>query len=162
MQEKNDIRFSISNKEQFSFRSALLLIHDKSILLERDQGNGDLEVYVPGGAVQFSETAEQAISREMREELGVKLISPEFAGILESFWSRDAISYHQLTIVFRQQVDEMLFSDLDHLNYRDLDVSAQAKMAWYSLAEAAQVMQPKGLLNFASFGSPLRHEIEID
>ncbi|QFR21965.1 NUDIX domain-containing protein [Schleiferilactobacillus harbinensis] len=127
MQEKNDIRFSISNKEQFSFRSALLLIHDKSILLERDQGNGDLEVYVPGGAVQFSETAEQAISREMREELGVKLISPEFAGILESFWSRGAISYHQLTMVFRQQVDEMLFSDLDHSNYRDLDVSAQAK-----------------------------------
>ncbi|MFT8411105.1 MAG: NUDIX domain-containing protein [Schleiferilactobacillus perolens] len=158
MQEDNDARFFLSNTQQFSVRSSILLIHRQSLLLEND----DPEVYVPGGAIHFNETAEQAILREAQEELGIALSGPEFAGVLESFWDRDTMQFHQLTMVFRQRVDDVLFNHLQHLNYDHLDVSAQAKMVWYPLTEAARIIQPRKMITFTALGTPLRHEVERD
>ena len=51
---------------------AIIIDSDKILLINRIKGNDSYWV-VPGGAVESSETHEQAIKRECLEELGVKI-----------------------------------------------------------------------------------------
>ena len=62
--------------------ASLLLVQKGQVLLAKravspNKGEWDL----PGGFLEFDETPEKGLQREMREELGVRIIRPTFFGI---------------------------------------------------------------------------------
>ena len=63
-----DVSF-VTGKEKFNYRVCALLLHEGKILAMQDERSP--YYYLPGGRVQMGETAEQAVARELREELGV-------------------------------------------------------------------------------------------
>ncbi len=68
----------------FKFRVSGIVINDNKILLVDMDDSGFL--CLPGGYVELGETTEQAICREMQEELGYKLEIVKYLGVVENFF----------------------------------------------------------------------------
>lgn len=62
----------------------ILLIKDNKILLVKH--SYQKELYLPGGGVKKGETFEQAIQRELLEELGAQLTEIRFFGVYNNFY----------------------------------------------------------------------------
>lgn len=63
---------------------------------EPDTGKLDL----PGGFVDHGETAEQALSRELEEELDLKEITPFYFGTYPNIYPYQCVTYHTLDLIF--------------------------------------------------------------
>ena len=63
-----DISFQIE-AQKFNYRVCAMIISGNKILAMRDERSPYF--YLPGGRVAMGETAEQAVVREVQEELGV-------------------------------------------------------------------------------------------
>ena len=68
----------------FKFRVSGIVINDNKLLLVDMDNAGFL--CLPGGYVELGETTEQAICREMEEELGYKLEIVKYLGVAENFF----------------------------------------------------------------------------
>ena len=106
-----DISFKTGD-EKFNYRVCAIIIYDGRILAMHD-GRSPF-YYLPGGRVQMGETAEGAVVREMKEELGVtaKVVRPLWLN--QAFFNEDVskINYHELCLYFLMDVsDTDLLSD---------------------------------------------------
>ena len=71
-----DIRKKIGHDPTFMPASACLIIKDNKVLLQHRTDNGRWAVH--GGGLEFGESFEDALNRELSEELGIKAINPKF------------------------------------------------------------------------------------
>ena len=86
--------------QKFNYRVCALFLNDGRILAMRDERSP--YYYLPGGRVKLGETAEDAILREVREELG---IGPRIARPLwlnQAFFTEDVdgLRYHERCLYF--------------------------------------------------------------
>lgn len=92
--------------EKFNYRVCAIIIYDGRILAMHD-GRSPF-YYLPGGRVQMGETAEGAVVREMKEELGVtaKVVRPLWLN--QAFFNEDVskINYHELCLYFLMDVSD--------------------------------------------------------
>ena len=100
-----DISFKTGN-EKFNYRVCAMMISDGKILAMRDERSP--YYYLPGGRVAMGETAENAVNREVQEELG---ITPEIVRPLwlnQAFFTEDVdhLQYHELCIYFLMDIAE--------------------------------------------------------
>ena len=100
-----DISFQ-SGREKFNYRVCALMLSDGKVLAMRDDRSP--YYYLPGGRVAMGETAEQAVLRELREELG---IAPEILRPLwlnQAFFTEDVdqLRYHELCIYFLMDITD--------------------------------------------------------
>ncbi len=98
-----DISFDRSN-QKFNYRVCAMIISENRILAMHDERSPYF--YLPGGRVRMGETAEQAVVREVREELGadVKIVRPLWLN--QAFFTEDVdgIRYHELCIYFLMDI----------------------------------------------------------
>lgn len=63
-----------------------------------------------GGSLQFGETSEQAVRRELREELGVEVRDLRLLGVLENIFTCDGEAAHEIVFVYEARFrDERLY-----------------------------------------------------
>ena len=90
----------INGNNKFNYRVGAIIIYDNKLLVMRDERSP--YYYLPGGRVKMNETADQAITREIQEELniGCKIIRPLW--LSQSFFNEDVdkIDYHELCIYY--------------------------------------------------------------
>lgn len=100
-----DISFKVEN-EKFNYRVCAMMISDGKILAMRDDRSPFY--YLPGGRVGLGETAESAVIREVREEIGVtpKIIRPLWLN--QAFFTEDVdnLRYHELCIYFLMDITD--------------------------------------------------------
>ena len=100
-----DLSFKCDNKK-FNYRVCAMIISDNRILAMHDERSPYF--YLPGGRVVMEETAEQAVIREVQEELGItpKIIRPVWLN--QAFFTEDVdnLRYHELCIYFLMDVSE--------------------------------------------------------
>ena len=98
-----DISFKFGN-EKFNYRVCGMIISDCKILAMRDERSP--YYYLPGGRVALGETAENAVIREIKEELGVtpKIIRPLWLN--QAFFTEDVdkLHYHEICIYFLMNI----------------------------------------------------------
>ena len=100
-----DISFKSGN-EKFNYRVCAIMISDGKILAMHDERSP--YYYLPGGRVALGETAEDAVVREVSEELGVvpKIVRPLWLN--QAFFTEDVdnLRYHELCIYFLMDITD--------------------------------------------------------
>lgn len=83
-----------------------MMISDHKILAMHDERSSYF--YLPGGRVAMGETAEQAVVREIQEELGItpKILRPLWFN--QAFFTEDVdnLNYHELCIYFLMDISD--------------------------------------------------------
>lgn len=108
-----DISFR-SDNEKFNYRACAMIISEGKILAMHDDRSPYF--YLPGGRVSIGETAEDAVIREVREELGVSAKIDRPLWLNQAFFTEDVdnLRYHELCIYFLMDI-----SDADLLSRGD-------------------------------------------
>lgn len=82
-----------------------LIIQDGKVLLAHKKG--ETNTFLPGGHVEYGEYSDQALQRELMEELGIRVQVGEFIGVLEhKFKDRHGVSFEEINIVFQADILE--------------------------------------------------------
>lgn len=115
--------------------SRAVIIHDDHLLLAYDPRKEpkhyyDLDVafyYLPGGHIEFNESAEAAVLREIYEETGLDAYIERFLGILEHSWSfpgdEVCCHTHEINLIFKVNFKEAnglttIFQKEDHVAFQ--------------------------------------------
>ena len=100
-----DISFSVDNGK-FNYRVCAVIISDGKILAMQDERSP--YYYLPGGRVKLHEAAEQAIVREVQEELNIepKIIRPLWLN--QGFFTEDVTGarFHELCLYYLVDISE--------------------------------------------------------
>ena len=100
-----DISFNQEN-QKFNYRVCAMVISGNRILAMHDERSPYF--YLPGGRVKMGETAEQAVIREVREELHVTLKITRPLWLNQAFFTEDVdgVRYHELCIYFLMDITD--------------------------------------------------------
>lgn len=98
-----DLSF-VSGKEKFNYRVCAVILSEGKLLAMHDERSP--YYYLPGGRVQMGETAEDAVVREVQEELAVtpEIIRPLWLN--QAFFTEDVdgLHYHELCLYFLMDI----------------------------------------------------------
>lgn len=78
-----DIKIKNDNNIKFKYRVAAIIINDNMLLVDK---YGKDSYCLPGGYVEIGETSEEAMLRELVEEINIDFEIVKFRGILENFF----------------------------------------------------------------------------
>lgn len=74
--------------------------------------------FLPGGHVEWGESAEQAIARELKEELNISFKKFSLIGVVENFFGDCGRKYHEINLVFFASCGTSSQNSLeDHLEF---------------------------------------------
>lgn len=94
----------ITGNEKFNYRVCAVIIDRGKLLAMHDERSP--YYYLPGGRVQMGETAEQAVIREVEEELNITphIVRPLWLN--QAFFTEDVdkLNYHELCIYFLMNI----------------------------------------------------------
>jgi len=89
-------------KNKIEIIARALILKKNRILLCK--AIGDRHYFLPGGRVEFGESAPSALSRELKEEMGVKSETGSLIGICEHKYRAKDKKHHEINLVFRVTV----------------------------------------------------------
>ena len=94
--EKMDFRTRHDN-QIFGVRATGLVVQDEKLYLVKSPEG---KYYTLGGAIQLGETTEEAVLREMQEEIGIEVELGPLAFIVENQFTLQEKSYHQIEFLY--------------------------------------------------------------
>lgn len=128
--------------------AAIVRPSDGALLVQRGYDASKMQVfYRPlGGGVEFGETSEEAVRREMVEELGASVRPVRKLGTIESIFTHNGVRGHEIAIVWLVDfVDRSLYLE-DTLPYREGDHQSEAQWVHpFSLKAQGIPLFPDGL-----------------
>lgn len=93
-----DLRFLVDGMK-LNIRTGIMIIKDNKILLHKNDNKDNY--CLPGGGVQFLETSEEAIIREIKEETGLDIKVDSFVSTIESIFEKDGIKFHEVYFIYK-------------------------------------------------------------
>ncbi|OGZ33539.1 MAG: hypothetical protein A2Y98_01230 [Candidatus Portnoybacteria bacterium RBG_19FT_COMBO_36_7] len=99
----------------------IILKEDKILLCKL---KGADYYFFPGGRIEFGETAQQALERELKEELELSAEKFEYIGTIENFFSEKGNKYHEINLVFHVEAENATDkTPEDHLEFFWKDIN---------------------------------------
>ncbi|MBQ9276273.1 MAG: NUDIX domain-containing protein [Clostridia bacterium] len=116
----------------FNYRVGAIILHDKKILALKN----DLTPYyfLPGGRVKLHETAENAIRRELKEELGIDANVLRPLWLAETYFVEDVTKekFHEICVYFLVDVSNTRLVDAQ--KFRGLETKHNEVFEWLNTA----------------------------
>lgn len=144
---------------KFNVRVGLLVKKKNQVLVEC---NPDYDfVVLPGGRVKTLESSEDALIREINEEMKIDLTNYnlEFIGIDENFFELDNIKYHELYFIYKIEIDE------NNDDFKDGMINYDSKVnyyKWINILDLKEVnLLPKSLISIID-SNGIHHSIQKD
>jgi 8-oxo-dGTP diphosphatase len=117
----------------------LLIQKENKVLLCKSKKMG--HYYLPGGHVEFGDSLEKTIYKEISEELGLTegdLSDISFKNYLENTYDEDDGMHHEINFIFKAVLKDYISieSKEDHIEF-----------TWFDLEETKNInLLPKGIL----------------
>ncbi len=93
-----------------------LIIKNRKILVCWTHGRD--YYFLPGGHVEFGETMQVALRRELAEELGVDVAKAKFIGAVENLFVQNQTQKHEVSFVFHVDINESnVVSKEEHISF---------------------------------------------
>lgn len=103
-------------EQKFELLVRALIIKNKKILVCRSHGKEYF--FLPGGHIEYSETMQEALARELREELDVRIAASQFLGGVENLFEQEGVKKHEFSFLFHVDIDvEEVISKEEHLEF---------------------------------------------
>jgi len=83
---------------RFEVKACGMILHRGKILLVRVKGKRYF--FLPGGHVEFRESARETIVREIKEEFGLRVRTAKYIGAVENVFSEHSTWHHELILMF--------------------------------------------------------------
>lgn len=145
--QQQDFRTKV-DRTVFGVRATALIIKDSRLLVIEDKD----VFYTIGGAIQVGERTEEAVIREVKEELGVKAQAGQLAFVVENRFEQAGVHFHN--IEFHYLVD--LLEDAPLTMQED---ARQLPCRWIALNQLHTVPLKPGFLKIVlpEWDGQLRH-----
>ena len=122
-------------------RAAAIVVHHGRVLLHRVEGDGFWAL--PGGAIEPGESASEALSRELREELGESVGACVTVGALavvaENFFTYAGAEYHEIGLYLHASpLPASVLTSTDG-PYDGVEGTRKLVFAWFTRAELARL-----------------------
>jgi ADP-ribose pyrophosphatase YjhB (NUDIX family) len=135
---------------------AILEYDKKIVLIKRAKDPGKSKLDLPGGFVDPSESAEEAVIREVKEELKIDIREPRYLGSYPNIYQYEDVQYHTCDLFFYCKIDA-LPTDFSKAEIEDLVVINPLEIPDDKIAFESVKM---GLGIFKSSKSHVKHETQ--
>jgi len=111
---------------RFNYRVAGLIVRDNKLLIMQDQGQP--YYYVPGGRIKMNEKSEDAVKREIREELGIEVNVNRMLWVNENFFEVETLQerFHEVCFFYLLEIE-----DENALTHSEFVVDEEGKIHTY-------------------------------
>jgi 8-oxo-dGTP pyrophosphatase MutT (NUDIX family) len=108
-----------------------VLVHEEHVLLVKNIRKQHM--FLPGGHIEFAESARAALVREIKEELGVTISIDRFLGAAEHRWKEKKHTHAEINLLFIMHCPSLESSSAP--------VSLETKIAfiWHPLSDLVSV-----------------------
>ena len=120
----------------FNYRVAAVLMRRDSLLIHR--APADDFWALPGGRVEFGETSSDALVREFREEIGIRVEVERLLWLVENFFGAPGDPYHEISLYYSVQALDPLPAGPEFPG-RTEDMDPPLVFRWQSLATLAEI-----------------------
>lgn len=134
----------------FNHRVAAVIVHNNKLLAQKNVKTN--EYYLPGGRINYGESSEEAIKREIREELGVTVIDYSSLWINECFFVDSGTRFHEVGIYYLVNLENTEFNHYEPIfeliegsrvnTYEWLDIDSLESIALYPLFVKTEIKNP--------------------
>jgi ADP-ribose pyrophosphatase YjhB (NUDIX family) len=122
--------------QRFNFRVAAIIIVDDSVLLQTAEGEGFWTL--PGGRCELMETSQEALIREMKEELDIKVEIGNLVWIVENFFGFDTELWHEIGLYYTVNLpDSTPFLSLKEFSCEDTGL--EILFRWFNLEDIVKI-----------------------
>ena len=90
---------------QFHHLARGIFIKDGKILVAHAIGHRN--TFLPGGHIEFGESAKDALAREIEEEMGITCTVGKFLGLVEHKWTNKGVLHCEINQVFEVQSESL-------------------------------------------------------
>ena len=87
--------------------AAILKCEGKIVLIRRSNEPGKGKLDLPGGFLDPNETAEEAVKREIDEELNMDIGTPEYLGSCPNVYEYKGVRYSTCDLFFYSRIDKL-------------------------------------------------------
>lgn len=110
-----DLTFK-TDKGIFNYRASAVIIRNNKLLIMKD--DKCLHYYLPGGRVKYNETVENAVLREIKEELGIKAKIIRPLCFAQTFFDFDEHTHcHEISVYYLTQIPNDVLTDINGKYY---------------------------------------------
>lgn len=94
-----DLSFNVGTS-CFNLRACAVIVHGETLLVMRDQKQP--YAYLPGGRIKLNETAQQALIRELQEEIGIQAQIERPLWVTQAFFTEPVSQqkFHEIGFYF--------------------------------------------------------------
>lgn len=109
----NDLKLKLENTN-IIIKAVVLIKYKNSFLLEFNKTNEYKTL--PGGKIKINECSKNAVIRELKEELGLKLNYDRtiFSKVIENFYIYENQNYHEILFLYKYLLNDKEYSKLQN------------------------------------------------
>jgi ADP-ribose pyrophosphatase YjhB (NUDIX family) len=97
-------------------------------------------LFFPGGHLEFGEKIKEALAREIKEELNIKMTKASFIGVVDNVFKVGRDMHHEINLFFKVEVDEVsTYSQEKHIDFALVDKKKLLKTKIYPVVVRKQI-----------------------